>query len=644
MIISIANKTRYLNGKAFWTPIGIALLLASLVACSSAETQEPQQPQQPAQAAPAMPAPAGGDMTPQEPEEPMAAVAAAEPAPAIPAPMAKPTPKPAEEEPAMAMKDVITEGDGYGGTLNLHRTQGPPAFDVARANGWVMVWNMSNERLLICDIDNLGPRGSNLTTFRAGNACPLAAITEQLIESWEIPNENTIIYRLKQGIHYADKTIVGQEDIVGQREVDAEDVALSLTRLQNVPRFLTGYWAFVNNVEATDKYTVQFNLNFFNANWKWLFGPGWYNSVYPRELVHQDKVNQWEYVTGTGPYLISDYEPDVGATYERNPDYWGTTKIDGEEYQLPFTDKIRQVVIEDKASYLTAFRTGKLDLISALTPEERQDMLDTVDHELQEFIAPAVGGTKTLGMRVDMDPTSDINVRKAISMGIDWEDFHEKIFNNNSVRRYFLLVPEGWSTNLVTPVEELPEELVEGHTYNPEGAKALLAEAGYANGFDATIDISNDEVSADMASLLVSYWNDIGLDIDINVIERSAFNSTLHQGGHNIIGLYPLADPPLAAIGIGSVNSTYNWSRWSPEGYEEKLVDTLQETDPNVLAEKIKELNIMHALGFHLMQMGVPFGYNMAHPWVGNWWGEVDLGHSLPLPVWSRIQIDESMK
>ena len=66
-------------------------------------------------------------------------------------------------------------------------------------------------------------------------------------------------------------------------------------------------------------------------------------------------------------------------------------------------------------------------------------------------------------------------------------------------------------------------------------------------------------------------------------------------------------------------------------------MDTLQETDPNVLADKIKELNIMHALGFHLMQMGVPFGYNMAHPWVGNWWGEVDLGHSLPLPVWSRV-------
>ena len=633
-----------MNNKSFWMSIGIVVLLTTLVACAGSESQEPQQPQEPAQAAPAMPAPAATDMTPQEPEEPMAAVAAAEPAPPIPAPMAAPTAKPEEAMPEMAMKDVITEGEGYGGTLNIHRTTGPVAFDVARANGSVMVWNMSNERLLICDIDNLGPRGSNRTTFRAGNACPLAAITEHLLDSWEIPNDNTIIYRLKQGIHYADKTIVGQEDVVGQREMDAEDVALSLTRLQNVPRFMTGYWAFVNNIEATDKYTVQFNLNFFNANWKWLFGPGWYNSIYPRELVHQDLANQWEYVTGTGPYLISDYEPDVGATYERNPDHWGTTSIDGEDYQLPFTDKIRQVVIPDKASYLTAFRTGKLDLVAALTPEERQDMLNTVDHELQEFIAPAVGGTKTLGMRVDMEPTSDLKVRKALAMGINWEDFHEKIFNNNSVRRYYLLVPEGWSTNLVTPVEELPDELVEGHTYNPDGAKALLAEAGYANGFSATMDIANDEVSADMASLLVAYWKDIGLDVDINTIERSAFNSTLHQGGHNIIGLYPLADPPLAAIGIGSVNSTYNWSRWSPPGYEEKLVDTLQETDPEVLAEKVKELNLMHALGFHLMQMGVPFGYNMAHPWVGNWYGEVDLGHSLPLPVWSRVQIDESMK
>ena len=82
------------------------------------------------------------------------------------------------------------------------------------------------------------------------------------------------------------------------------------------------------------------------------------------------------------------------------------------------------------------------------------------------------------------------------------------------------------------------------------------------------------------------------VNIKINTLERSVLNSTLHKGGHNVLGLYPLADPPLAAIGIGSVNSTYNWSRWSPPGYEEKLVDTLQESDPELLAEKVKETRV----------------------------------------------------
>jgi len=528
-------------------------------------------------------------------------------------------------------------GSFYGGTLTLHRPFTPASFDMGRASGANQLWNFSNERLQICDIDGAGPRGANLTTFRAGNSCPLAAIVPHLIESWELLDSTTLIYNLKQGINYIDKAPANG------RELDAEDVAVALTRLQNVPRFLTGYWTFMDTIEAVDKYTVQFNFNFYNANWSWLLGAGWYNSIYPRELVEQDLAHEWENVIGTGPFILTDYVTDVGATYERNPDYWGTTVIDGTEYQLPFVDKLRQIYVQDESTYVAAFRTGKLDIITALKQEQHDDIVDTRG-DLQIWPALATGGTKTFAMRVDQEPTSDIRVRKALTMGINWDDFEAKIFGGEAVRRYYLLVPEGWSANLVTKVDDLPSDLVEGHTFNVAGAKALLTEAGFPDGFDITMDIASDELSIDMASVLVAYWRDIGVNVEINTMERAVFRSTLDKGGQSTLGLYPLADPPLASIGIGSTGSSYNWARWSPPGYEELMVEVLQETDPELLAEGIKTLNIMHAQGFHLMQMSIPFNYNMAHPWVSNWFGEADLGHSLFVPIASRIQINDALR
>jgi peptide/nickel transport system substrate-binding protein len=614
-----------MNSKALLLSMGSVLLLMSMVAvaCSA---EEPAAPAAPAPAAPATgPAPApGAPAAPALPEPPQ---------PAMPAPKAAFAP--AAPTPAGA---VMKTGPQYGGSLNFHRPYTPTGWDLGQAHYKTQAWNFTAERLLISDIDGAGPRGANITTFRTQGATPLATIVPHLIDSWELPDDTTIVFHLKEGINYFDKPPVNG------RELDAEDVAVALTRLQNVPRFLTGYWDFVDNIEATDKYTIQINTNAFNANWKWLFGPGWYNSIYPRELAEQGLFT-WEDVNGTGPFMVTDYVTDVSATYERNPDYWGTTKIDGTEFQLPFVDTMRITFVEDPAAYLAAFRTGKLDFIMNVTGDQKEDLVKTTSG-LQIFNAFDTPNIKGLGIRVDLpdEPTSDIRVRKALSMAINREDFHEKIFSNNSVRRYYSIVPAGWSLNLVTPVDELPADLVEGHTWNVAGAKQLLADAGYPDGFKTQIEIEDRPFSVDMASLLAAYWKDIGVEIDIKVMEATAFKSRLLEGEHAPLGIYPLGGTPLASLGLQSAVAPYNWARWSTPGFEETAKVILQESDPDVAAIKLKELNIASAQGYHNIQLGTGFSHNVGHPWVKNWYGEFDLGHELYVPVMSRMQIDEGLR
>jgi peptide/nickel transport system substrate-binding protein len=487
---------------------------------------------------------------------------------------------------------------------------------------------------MISDIDGAGARGANITTFRTEGAAPLATIIPHLIDSFELPNNTTIIYHLKEGIGFLDKAPTFGRDL------EAEDVAAALTRLQNVPRFLTGYWDFVDSIEATDKYTVQFNLNSFNANWSWLFGPGWYNSIYPRELAEQGMDLKWEDVNGTGPFMVSGYDVDVRATYEKNPDHWATTVIDGTEFQLPFVDNMTITFVEESASYLAAFRTGKLDFVLGLTLDQKEDLLKTTTG-LQIYNSFDTKRAKGIGIRVDLpdEPTFDVRVRKALSMAINREDFHENIYGNNSVRRYYSIVPAGWSKNVVTPVDELPADLVEGHTYNVAGAKQLLADAGYPDGFKTTLSIEDVPVSVDIASLLAAYWKDIGVEIDINVMEVNVLKNGLLDGTHSAIGLYSLGGTPLASLGLQSAVAPYNWARWSPPGFEEMKSEILEELDSEVMAKKLKALNIVSAQGYHNMQLGTGFGYNAGHSWLWNWWGEFDIGHALYDPIMSRMQI-----
>ena len=129
------------------------------------------------------------------------------------------------------------------------------------------------------------------------------------------------------------------------------------------------------------------------------------------------------------------------------------------------------------------------------------------------------------------------------------------------------------------------------------------------------------------------------VEIDINVMEVNVLKNGLLDGTHSAIGLYSLGGTPLASLGLQSAVAPYNWARWSPPGFEEMKSEILEELDSEVMAKKLKALNIVSAQGYHNMQLGTGFGYNAGHSWLWNWWGEFDIGHALYDPIVSRMQI-----
>lgn len=544
----------------------------------------------------------------------------------------------AKEEEKEAEEEEEVTGPQYGGTLTVLATSGPLAWDPAAATWTVEVWSGThNEKPMVGDLEGKGPRGDGSFDFAATGQLPRGMRKGALAESWEWPDPLTLIFNVRKGVHFHNKPPANG------RELDAEDMALSLSRIWNIPRFKTGYWSFVDSIEATDKYTVEISFNRYDTNWEHYLGTGWYVQILPRELIEQDLMGDWEYGCGTGPFIMDDFVSDVSAVWVRNNNYWDKTTIDGKEYSLPFVDSFRRVIIPDSATYLSAMRTGKLDFIPVMDAV-KTDQLKRTCPDLTFKSFKKIGATPTLIMRTDTEPTNDIRVRKALWMAIDYDDMIEKLYMGDADCSYTFIVPAGWSPSVTTPVEELPSELVEGYSYNQEKARQLLSEAGYPNGFTIEILVDNLETHVDISSLLASYWSAIDVKLNIKTEEASVHQVSMRERIHKNLCIYNWVDTPLNIITQLAPGTLMNYSNWDDAQFGEMINGILAEQDEETLNEKIKAIDVYQALSFTTKTLLVPYVTTAWWPWVKNYYGEKEATYIQEAPIAARIWIDQELK
>ena len=357
----------------------------------------------------------------------------------------------------------------YGGTITRQISAGPISWDIGRANWSASYWAGTHlEKLLDGDVDKMRSEGTFVSRYH-----PYSAVRGQLAESWEWRDATHIIFNIRKGVHWQNKPPVNG------RELDAEDVVTSLKRTWEVPRFKKGYWAWMDKIEAIDKYTVEITTNRFDVQWWFYPGEGWYNEIYPRELVEKDLLNNWKFANGTGPWMLKEYITDVGGTWVRNPNYWDTTTINGKKYKLPFADKLRKLIIPDAATYMAAFRTGKLDILPYLDKDKAEDIIKTTPKAISKKLLTRAA-VDTLIFNVDRKPLGDKKVRKALYMAIDYHNMLDSLYGGDGVIPLTTVTNPYWA--LAAPsqkAKEMPADVIEAHTFNLEKAKKLMAEAGF---------------------------------------------------------------------------------------------------------------------------------------------------------------------
>jgi peptide/nickel transport system substrate-binding protein len=371
---------------------------------------------------------------------------------------------------------------------------------------------------------------SRLLRYKVGgDVRPGTFIVEpDLAERWEEPDDTTYMFYLRRGVKWHNKPPVNGRELV------AEDVKFTFDRFLSEKGNPSRYFLdSVDRVEVVDRYTVKFVLH---EPFVWLFDmlasatSMWI--IAPEVAQQYGDLKRVETAIGTGPFILERYEPNVKTVFRRNPDYFVP--------DLPYVDGVEWLVIEDESTGLAMYRTGQIDAGPGLQWDVRQADLDSLkqSHPSLRFQDMLANNATTIWMRTDKSPFTDVRVRRAISHAIDRQGLIEAVWMRGELSP---AVPRGlaeWSL----PIDQLGEG-AKYYRYDPQEARRLLTEAGYAKGFKTTLMATGGygRDMLDAVQLVQRYLKEVGIEVELKIQEYGAYQATTGQGKFEGLAMGPYA-------------------------------------------------------------------------------------------------------
>ncbi|MBI2851023.1 MAG: ABC transporter substrate-binding protein [Chloroflexi bacterium] len=429
-----------------------------------------------------------------------------------------------------AKMEKMVEKPKYGGTMTWLVSDTTAGWDqpTNRSPGWQSPMQYS---VLLDGDPARGPAGTGETDWNRSNFMGYIGLMKgQLAESWTIPDDTTIIFKMRQEVHFALDQSNAASRLVGGREVTAKDVSYSIKRVWDSP---AGYHSInqpserLQGITALDKYTVEMKL-LPNQHGIHLLQTAGRIAIVAHEVVEKyGDLKDWRNSVGSGPVMLKDYVPGSSMTFIRNPNYF---EMDPwfPENRLPYVDGVRRLVIPDRSTQLAAFRTAKIDYMDSLTWEESGQFQKSYPQILQRKES---GSHILLTGRMDKpelpwgpqeDPKA-LKVRRALNMAINKQAIVDNYYGGNAE-----LFSAPWPdipeyAGVFRPLNTYSQDVQELFQYKPEKAKQLLKEAGYPDGFKASVVMEATDV--DFFSILKDDLAKVGVELVFDVKAPAVYSS-----------------------------------------------------------------------------------------------------------------------
>ncbi|MEO1679121.1 MAG: ABC transporter substrate-binding protein [Pseudomonadota bacterium] len=404
-------------------------------------------------------------------------------------------------------------------TTMLAAAAGVLALSVSVASAEKLVIGLASEPTsLDPHFHNLGPNNAmSLHIFdRLINQDEKQRLMPGLAVSWEPIDDLTWEFKLREGVTFHDGSAF-----------NADDVVCTVERAPDVPNSPASFGTYLKGKTAVkiDDYTVHFVTEEPYP----LMG----NDLSTVPIISDETgcsastedFNAGTAAIGTGPFMFESYTPGDSIVMSRNDGYWGDAPAWSEVEFRPLTSG---------PSRVAALLAGDVDMIAGvpttdITTLEGNDEIQlsqgvsnrVIYLHMDQFRENSPFVTAKDGSEIT-NPLMDVRVRQAISMAINRDAIVERVMEGVAISAGQLL-PEGFFG---------VSENLEPVAYDPEGAKALLAEAGYPDGFAMTIHGPNDRYinDAKIAEAIAQMLTRIGIETAVETMPRSVYFGRASRG------------------------------------------------------------------------------------------------------------------
>ncbi|PYZ96041.1 glutathione ABC transporter substrate-binding protein [Alteribacter lacisalsi] len=371
------------------------------------------------------------------------------------------------------------------------------------------------------DIVSLDPHGSNdvpSSNVQVNIYETLVTQTEDmeieplLATEWEALEDDLWEFTLRDDVTFHDGSEFNADVVVANFErVLDEDIAS--------PRAFL--FEMVEEVTAVDDYTVQIKTEYpFAPLPSHLAHSG--GAMISGEAIEEDYAAMEDgdepgtYInnnsSGSGYFMLEERTSGDNTVLVKNEDYWGeNAKVD----QVTFR------VIGDPGQMVNSVEAGEIDIAYPIRPTDRNRVEgnDSVELYEQESLSTAY-----IGFNNDKEPYDDPTVRRALAMAIDKEAIIDGVL-------------DGAAEPAIGPIGEQVfgfDDSIEDLPYDPDQARELLEEAGYGDGFETTIWTNDSAERQDIAIIVQSQLEEIGVDVEIEVLEWGAYLDETAAGNHDM--------------------------------------------------------------------------------------------------------------